>query len=128
GARQSAIRCTSALSRTYESPFPLAALNSALSPQPYITTPPFTKIAWPVRNAAAGDARKTATRATSSGVPHRFRGVEAETVLRVSSSRPVAKDVRIQPGARTLTRTRGATERASDLLKARTPPFAAANS
>ena len=31
----------------------------------------------------------------------------------------------MKPGAMTFTRTRGATDRASDLLNARTPPFTA---
>ena len=37
-------------------------------------------------------------------------------------------EVSIHPGASTLTRTRGATDRASDLLNASTPPLTAAKS
>jgi len=36
-------------------------------------------IVWPVTNAAAGEARKTAAPATSSGVPQRRSGVESAT-------------------------------------------------
>ena len=36
-------------------------------------------IVWPVRNDAAGDARNTTAPATSSGVPHRFSGVDSAT-------------------------------------------------
>ena len=45
----------------------------------YRTAPPLTRTIWPVRNAAAGPTRKRATRATSSGVPQRARGVSRRT-------------------------------------------------
>src|SRR5687768_3991110 len=44
------------------------------------------------------------------------------------ASTPAPNEVSIHPGAMMLTRTRGATVRASALLNARTPPFTAANS
>src|SRR5205814_10386906 len=91
----------------------------------HMTTPPPTMIVWPVMNAAAGEARNTAAPATSLGVPHRLSGVDSATVRRSCSLAPAPNEVSIQPGARMLTRTRGATDRARHLLKARMPPLAA---
>src|SRR5258708_4421692 len=91
----------------------------------YITTPPPTRIVCPVRKAAAGEARNTAAPATSSAVPHRLSGVDSTTIRRHASLAPAPKAVSMKPGAITLTRTRGATDRASDLLNASTPPFTA---
>jgi hypothetical protein len=69
-----------------------------------------------------------AAAATSVGQPHRRSGVDSTTRRRIASlaSRPNA--VSIQPGARMFTRTLGPTDRASDLLKLRTPPFTAEKS
>ena len=48
--------------------------------------------------------------------------------LRSRSATLVLNEVAIHPGASTLTRTRGAIERASYLLNAEMPPLTAANS
>ena len=77
-------------------------------------------------NAAAGETRNATAAATSSGVPHRPSGVAAITVSWVRTSAPASHLVWIQPGATTLTRTRGANSRARQRLMAATPPFAAA--
>ena len=63
----------------------------------HITTPPPTRIVWPVRNAAAGDARNTAAPATSSGVPHRASGVESATASRDRIVQGRAEEVSIHP-------------------------------
>src|SRR5678815_727780 len=94
----------------------------------YMTTPPPTSSVCPVMNAAAGEARNTAAPATSSGVPQRPSGVASDTSALRDELRSAANDVSIHPGASTLTRTRGPSDRASDLLNASTPPFTAANS
>src|SRR5438552_14556045 len=77
-------------------------------------------------NPDAGDARKIAAAATSSGVPQRFIGADSTTARCALPSISPLNAVAIQPGASTLTRMRGATDRASDLLNASTPPFTAA--
>src|SRR5690606_32739366 len=94
----------------------------------YMTTPPLTGSTMPVRNAAFGDARKSAACATSSGSPQRRSGAASAMRCRSPGSSSAANAVAIQPGARTLTRTSGATLRARLLLKLTIPPLAAANS
>src|SRR5829696_3031829 len=92
----------------------------------YITTPPLTMIIWPVTNSDSSEARKRAAATRSSGVPQRPSGVRASTALRQRSSACSPNPVSMKPGARMFTRIRGATCRASDLLKLMMPPFAAA--
>src|SRR6266498_3331884 len=91
-----------------------------------MTTPPPTMTVSPVMNDACGEARKSTADATSSGVPQRARGVAPTTARLVASSTSSPHLVLIQPGATTLTRTRGANSRARDRLSARMPPLAAA--
>src|SRR5215218_4126780 len=85
-------------------------------------------MAWPVTNAASGDASQSAAAATSSGRPQRASGVDSATERWKSRSTSRANLVSIQPGQSTLTRTRGARRRARLLLKASTPPLTALNS
>src|SRR6266567_1566342 len=87
-----------------------------------MTTPPPTMTVSPVMNDACGEARKSTADATSSGVPQRARGVAPTTERLVASSTSSPHLVLIQPGATTLTRTRGANSRARDRLSARMPP------
>ena len=82
----------------------------------------------PVRNSAAGLTRKQATRATSSGVPQRARGVSRRTRSCQASEAVSPHEVLIQPGARALTRTSGARLSARLRVKARTAPLVAAKS
>src|SRR6188472_596941 len=63
----------------------------------YITTPPLTLTAWPVTNAASGEARYSAAAATSCGRPQRPSGVDAAIERRNSSSASRANAVSIQP-------------------------------
>src|SRR5258706_5663753 len=114
-----------ALNSVHQSVNPITQLPNYPIDLCHITTPPPTRIVCPVRNVAAGDARNTAAPATSSGTPQRLSGVDSTTVRRHPSLAPAPKVVSIKPGAMTFTRTRGATERASDLLNASTPPFTA---
>ena len=82
--------------------------------------PPLTRITWPVMKAAAGETSQRATAATSSGVPHRPKGVSRCTRSCQRSEALAPQAVRIQPGARQLTRTSGARVKARLLLNAMT--------
>ena len=77
----------------------------------------------PVMNLAAGETRNRATCATSSGVPQRRKSDswQARRCQYSDASSPQA--VRIQPGARQLTRTWGASDRARLLRESHDRPF-----
>src|SRR5919199_5768641 len=96
--------------------FSSVAMGDRLLREHYITVPPLTLMACPVMKAAAGEASQTAAAATSPGVPQRFIGVDSAPSRFNSSSAPSPNAVSIQPGARTLTRTVGASARARLLL------------
>src|SRR5690606_1447079 len=97
-------------------------------PRFYLTAPPFARTVCPVMKAAAGERRKRASRATSSGVPQRPRGVSRIARASHSGGALSPHAVRIQPGARQFTRTVGARLRARLREKHAMPPFVAAKS
>src|SRR5579875_546964 len=97
--------------------------------------PPSTPIAWPVTKAAASEARKAMTAATSSGLPKRPTGIAlARSAKPRSTSSPysrrlvlIAREVRIGPGQTALTVIpNGARSSASDFVKPIMAAFEAA--
>src|SRR5262245_34103237 len=94
---------------------------------PYRTAPPLALMTWPVMYAAWSLARNRASRATSSGVPQRARGVSRMTRSCHTADACSPHAVRIQPGAMQFTRTVGARLTASDREKLMMALFAAAN-